>query len=213
MNASPKIKVAIVEDTDDIRISLALLIGSNKGFECQYAYSNCEEAMKELPEKAVDIILMDIHMPGMNGIECVSKLKPLMPGTQFMMCTVYDDDESIFKALRAGATGYILKRTTPSRIIESLIELYQGGAPMSGEIARRVVATFNQPPALSNEKTENLTPREKEILEQLAKGFLYKEIADTLFISRETVKKHIHNIYRKLEVQTRTEALNKAYAR
>ena len=213
MVVTGNISVAIVEDTEDIRVSLATLIGGNDGFECGYSLSSAEQALRDLPGKKVDIVLMDISMPGMSGIECVRKLKPLMPGTHFMMCTVYNDDESIFNALKAGASGYILKRTTPEKIIEALKELFNGGSPMSSEIARRVVSTFNSGQKVSNQNIESLTAREKEILELLAKGFLYKEIADSLFISRETVKKHIHNIYRKLEVQTRTEALNKAYSR
>src|SRR6185436_13561399 len=165
-----------------------------------------------LPELQPDVVLMDINLPGKNGIDCVRELVEKIPATQFMMCTVYDDDDNIFEALRAGATGYLLKRTSPAQILEAIRDLREGGSPMSGEIARRVVESLhkkNQPAAA----TEILTQREKEILDYLSKGFLYKEIAAELFISMDTVKKHIHNIYEKLQVQTRTEALNKAFSR
>ena len=155
---------------------------------------------------------MDINLPAMNGIECMTLIKDKMPGTQFMMCTVYENDDAIFSALESGATGYLLKRTSPAHILEAIRELHAGGSPMSSEIARRVVEAMH-----GRKKTsglfETLTEREKEILEFLAKGLLYKEIAAELFISKETVKYHIHNIYDKLHVQTRTEALNKAYER
>ncbi len=146
----------------------------------------------------------------MNGIECMRIVKDKMPQTQFMMCTVYDDDDFTFKALQSGATGYLLKRTSPAQILEAIRDLHEGGSPMSSEIARRVVDSM-QRKARPSEASELLTLREKEILDFLAKGFLYKEIAAELCISKETVKKHIHNIYEKLQVQTRTEALNKAF--
>ena len=153
---------------------------------------------------------MDNGLPGMDGIECMKILKPGMPKAQFMMCTVFDDDDHIFNALKSGASGYILKRTSPAQILEALSDLYEGGSPMSSEIARRVVKSMQESKKRSKE-VELLTTRENEILDYLAKGYLYKEIATELFISKETVKKHIHNIYDKLHVQTRTEALNKAF--
>lgn len=204
------IKVAIVEDTDDIREALRVLINGSSGFECVHVYVDAEEALSDMPLKDIDVVLMDINLPGMDGIDCMKALKPAMPNTQFMMCTVYDDDDHIFNALRSGASGYILKRTSPAQILEAIRDLSEGGSPMSSEIARRVVNSL-QSSGKSQEAIKLLTRRETEILDFLAKGYLYKEIATELSISKETVKKHIHNIYEKLHVQTRTEALNRAF--
>jgi len=206
------IRVSIVEDNDDIRDALRALIKGSLGFECIHVYPDAEKALKDLPEREIDVVLMDINLPGMNGIECMRSIKDRMPQTQFMMCTVYDDDEDIFSALESGATGYLLKRTSPAQILEAIRDLYNGGSPMSSEIARRVVASVQKRKKLP-EPVEALTNRENEILEYLAKGFLYKEIAEQLFISNETVKRHIHNIYDKLHVQSRIEAVNKAFQR
>ena len=205
-----KINVSIVEDTDDIRNALQMLIGSSPCFECTYTYSNAEDAIEDLPYKDVDVVLMDIQLPGMDGIECMRQHIPQMPNTKFMISTVYDHDDYIFNALQSGASGYMLKRTSPAHILEAIHDLYAGGSPMSSEIARRVVDSM-QKTKKRIEATEMLTDREKEILDFLAQGFLYREIATELCISNETVKKHIHNIYKKLHVQTPTEALNKAY--
>ena len=205
-----KIIVSIVEDTDDIRNALRVLINGSKGFECVHVFADAEEALQNMSSKEIDVVLMDINLPGMDGIECMKTLKPEMPKSQFMMCTVYDDDDHIFNALQSGASGYILKRTSPAQILEAIRDLHEGGSPMSSEIARRVVDSMQKSKKRS-EATELLTDRENEILDFLAKGYLYKEIAAELFISKETVKKHIHNIYDKLHVQTRTEALNKAF--
>jgi DNA-binding NarL/FixJ family response regulator len=207
-----KITVSIVEDIDEIRNALRVLINGSPGFECVHVYANAEEALQQLSSKNIDVVLMDIGLPGMDGIECMKILKPGMPMAQFMMCTVYDDDDHIFNALKSGASGYILKRTSPAQILESISDLYEGGSPMSSEIARRVVQSMHASKKPSK-AVELLTNRENEILDYLAKGYLYKEIATELFISKETVKKHIHNIYDKLHVQNRTEALNKAYRR
>jgi DNA-binding NarL/FixJ family response regulator len=207
-----KIKVSIVEDTDDIRNALRVLIDGSPGFECIHVYADAEEALQDMSSQDIDIVLMDIGLPGMDGIECMKILKPEMPKAQFMMCTVYDDDDHIFNALRSGASGYILKRTSPAQILEAIHDLYEGGSPMSSEIARRVVESMYE----SNKRSkavELLTARENEILDFLARGYLYKEIATELFISKETVKKHIHSIYDKLHVQNRTEAINKAFPR
>jgi len=204
------IKVAIVEDQDLIRNAMHLVINGSPGFECMYTYANAEDALSDLPGKEIQVVLMDINLPGMDGIRCMQKLKPDMPGTQFMMCTVYDDDDHIFQALQTGANGYLLKRTSPAQILEAVRELFEGGSPMSSEIARRVVNSM-QMPGKSNQARELLTDRENDILDFLAKGYLYKEIANELFIRIDTVKKHIHNIYDKLRVQNRTEALNKAF--
>ena len=207
-----KITVSIVEDTDTIRDALQLVINGSEGFECIHVYADAETAMEDMPAREIDVVLMDINLPVMNGIECMAMLKNKMPDTQFMMCTVYEDDDAIFSALESGATGYLLKRTSPAQILESIRELHHGGSPMSSEIARRVVEGMHGR-KMSSKSLELLTDREKEVLELLAKGFLYKEIATELFISKETVKSHIHNIYDKLHVQTRTEALNKAFQR
>ena len=206
------IRVALVEDEIDIREAMRVLINGSKNFECIYTYASGEDALKDLPGKDVNVVIMDIHLPGTNGIECVADLNLKMPKTQFMMCTVYDDDDNIFSALQSGATGYILKRTSPAQILEAIRDLHNGGSPMSSEIARRVVTSLQRKKILSSE-TEILTERETEILDYLSKGYLYKEIAEALSISKETVKKHIHNTYEKLQVQTRTEAINKAYNR
>jgi DNA-binding NarL/FixJ family response regulator len=207
-----KIIVSIVEDIDDIRDALRVLINGSNGFECIHVYANAEDALKSMEEKDINVVLMDINLPGMDGIDCMKTLKPAMPNTQFMMCTVYDDDDHIFNALQSGASGYILKRTSPAQILEAIRDLHDGGSPMSSEIARRVVGSM-QNKGKPSEVVEILTKRETEILDFLAKGYLYKEIATELYISKETVKKHIHNIYNKLHVQTRTEALNKAFQR
>ena len=207
-----KIRVSIVEDTKEIREAMRALINNSRGFECIHVYPDAETALKDLPVNEIDVVLMDINLPGINGIECMVRLKDKMPQAQFMMSTVYDDDEYIFSALELGATGYMLKRTSPAQILEAIRDLHEGGSPMSSEIARRVVDAMHRKRKPSG-PVEVLTDREKVILDYLSRGFLYKEIAGELFISKETVKKHIHNIYDKLHVQTRTEALNKAYQR
>lgn len=204
------ISVVIVEDDPDIRQSFETIVGTAPGFQCSQAYGNAEDAVAGIPALQPDVVIMDIHLPGMTGIEAVQLLKAQMPSLQIAMCTVYEDDEHIFNALKAGASGYLLKRTSPDKLLEALHDLHQGGSPMSGEIARRVVTSF-QRKATPAPQLAMLTPREKEILDLLAKGYLYKEIASELFISIETVKRHIHNIYEKLHVQTRTEALNKVF--
>ncbi len=204
------IRVVIVEDDPDIRQSFETIVGSAPGFDCIKAFVNAEDAVEGIPALRPDVVIMDIHLPGMTGIEAVQLLKEQMPALQIAMCTVYEDDEHIFNALKAGASGYLLKRTSPEKLLEALHDLHQGGSPMSGEIARRVVNSFQRKAAPSPELAV-LTAREKEILDLLAKGYLYKEIAAELFISIETVKRHIHNIYEKLHVQTRTEALNKVF--
>jgi len=207
-----EIRVAVVEDSDDIREALRIVINGSEGFECLFVYPDAETALADLPSKEIDVVLMDINLPGMNGIDCIRQLKGTMPHTQFMICTVYDDNDVIFSALESGATGYLLKRTAPTRILEAIKELYHGGSPISGEIARRIVSSIHNRKK-NSENVADLTERENEILQLLAKGYLYKEIAAKLFISLETVKSHIHNIYDKLHVQTRVEALNKAFQR
>jgi DNA-binding NarL/FixJ family response regulator len=201
-----------VEDTEDIREALRVLINGSRGFECIHVFPDAETALQSMAENEIDVVLMDINLPGLNGIECMVRLKDKMPQAQFMMCTVYDDDDNIFSALESGASGYMLKRTSPAQILEAIRDLHEGGSPMSSEIARRVVDAMQRKKKPAGQ-TDTLTDREKEILDFLSRGFLYKEIANELFISKETVKKHIHNIYDKLQVQTRTEALNKAFQR
>ena len=207
-----KIRVSIVEDLEDIRESWRILINGSTGFECIHVYADAEEALEKMPANEIDVVIMDINLPGMDGISCMNALKTVMPGAQFMMCTVYQDDDHIFNALQSGASGYILKRTSPASLVEALGDLHNGGSPMSSEIARRVVDSM-QNKGKTDEAVELLTGRELEILDFLTKGYLYKEIAAELFISTHTVKKHIYNIYGKLHVQTRTEAVNKAYRR
>ncbi len=209
MPADSTIKISIVEDNHDIRESLRIVIDGAAGFECKHVFSDCESALQSPPPADTDIVLLDIHLPGRTGIECLPELKALLRQTQFMMFTVFDDDDNIFKALANGASGYILKRTGPAQILEAIRELKNGGSPMSPEIARRVVASF-QKPAVSKE-AEKLTPRELEILTLLSKGLFYKEIADHLHLAVDTIKKHLHHVYEKLHVQNRTEAINKVF--
>ena len=207
-----KITVSIVEDTEDIRESLRLLIDGSPGFECVHVYADAEEALDKMPAHEINVVLMDIHLPKMDGIECMKRLKPVMHNAQFMMYTVCDDDDHIFNALQSGASGYLLKRTYPAQVLEAIRDLHEGGSPMSSDIARRVIYYMHNK-GKKAEAVELLTERETEVLDFLAKGYLYKEIAAELFISTATVKQHIHNIYGKLHVQTRTEALNKAFQR
>jgi len=203
------IKICIVEDLKEIREGLVSLLSLDERFEMLKAFSDAESAAKELMQWQPDVVIMDINLPGMNGIECIKKVKLSCPNTQFIMFTIYENDEKVFEALVAGASGYMLKKTPLSKIIESLIELHEGGAPMSMQIARKVIDKMrrNESPSLN----EDLTTRENEVLQCLAKGWLYKEIGIKLNISMGTVRQHIHNIYEKLHVQNRTEALNKAF--
>jgi DNA-binding NarL/FixJ family response regulator len=207
------ISVAIVEDNHDIRTAMELLINGSEGYACVGTFNNAETALEQIPHLLPNVALMDFNLPGgMNGIECIARLKAEFPDMQFMMLTVYEDDDKIFQALEAGASGYILKKTSPGELLEAIRDLHEGGSPMSSQIARRVVAYF-QKQAKPNPALEALTSREKEILDQLSKGFLYKEIASNLYISIETVRRHVHNIYEKLHVRSRTDAVNKYYNR
>ena len=206
------VTVSIVEDLDEVREALQRLINQSEIFCLVEGFNNAEQAERRIPLQPRDLVIMDINLPGMSGIECIRRIKEKCPGTQFMMFTIYEDDEKVFEALKAGAHGYLLKKTPKEKLLEALEELYNGGSPMSTNIARKVIEAFekkNQPP----EELNTLTNKEKQILDLLAKGFLYKEIAAELIISKETVKKHIHNIYDKLQVQTRTEALNKVFSK
>jgi DNA-binding NarL/FixJ family response regulator len=202
------ISVSIVEDSDKFRETLARILNRSEGFRCISQYPNAEDALKALPQDNPEVVLMDINLPGMNGVECVRQLKLAMPKIQVMMLTVYEDTENIFNALAAGATGYMLKRTPRDELLEAIREVHRGGSPMTTHIARKVVLSFQRAaPAAS--PTENLSPREQEVLDCLAKGFLYKEIAEKLNISYETVHTYIRRIYEKLQVRTRTEAVAK----
>jgi len=205
------IKVAIVEDIKDIREGLQLLISSSDNFTCTDVYSTAEEALLRLASVKPDVVLMDIHLPGINGIEAVRKLKAENPKIQFIMSTVYEDDENIFESLKAGASGYLLKKTSPDKILDAIKEVYNGGSPMSALIARKVISAFQKKDPI-DERTE-LTQKEKEILKELAKGLRYKEIADLLQISMDTVRTHVRHIYEKLQVQSRMEAVNKVYGK
>ncbi|RPD43171.1 DNA-binding response regulator [Chitinophaga barathri] len=211
-NSMDIISVAIVEDNHDIRQAMELLINGSEGYACIGAFNNAENALEKIPQLLPNVVLMDFNLPGMNGIECIIRLKAEFPDMQFMMLTVYEDDDKIFMALEAGASGYILKKTSPGELLDAIRDLHDGGSPMSSQIARRVVAYF-QKQAKPNPALEALTSREKEILDQLSKGFLYKEIAGNLFISIETVRRHVHNIYEKLHVRSRTDAVNKYFNR
>ncbi|MGN6604594.1 MAG: response regulator [Ginsengibacter sp.] len=205
------IAVSVVEDIDEIRTRLKTILDESEEFMCTGVYNKAEDACKELPQVMPDIVLMDINLPGMSGIECMRKLKAVAPQILFMMFTIYEDSDQVFEALTAGASGYLLKKTPHDQLKEALKELYEGGSPMSTQIARKVVAYFQKKGEPKNEEESILSPREKEVLELLSKGFLYKEIADKLSISTGTVRQHIHKIYEKLHVQNRTEALNKFY--
>ena len=202
------ISVSIVEDNDKLRGTLARLLDRSDGFHCLSQYANAEDALKGLPQVRPNVVLMDINLPGMNGVECVRKLKQLVPQTQVLMLTVYEDTENIFNALAAGAGGYLLKRTTSKELLEAIQEMHRGGSPMTMHIARKVVQSFQQS-AASAQSTENLSPREQEVLDFLSHGFLYKEIAEKMGVSYETVHTYIRRIYEKLQVRTRTEAVAK----
>jgi DNA-binding NarL/FixJ family response regulator len=207
------INVAIVEDNRDIRLALEQIIGMSEGYHFVGSFSSAEEAVIGLPKIKPDVVLMDINLGAMDGIECVRRVKPDNPEILFMMCTVYEEDEKIFEALAAGANGYILKKTAPTRLLEAIRELFEGGAPMSSQIARKVVAAFQKLPPAQQNKLDSLSNREAEILELLARGMLYKEIAGQLNIAQETVKKHVYHIYEKLHVNNRVEAVNKYFGR
>jgi len=198
-------RVAIVEDNRTIRESLTEFVQSDPEFRCVCTCTTAEEALKALPKHQPEIVLMDIQLPNMSGIECTAQLKQLLPTAQIIMVTVYEDTDRIFKALRAGACGYLLKRCTPEELISAVREVRQGGAPMSREIARKVIASFTEPITTAAE-VEGLSPREREILELLAEGFPNKEIADRLGLTDGTVRWHLRHIYHKLHVRSRTEA-------
>ena len=211
-----KTSVAIVEDNHDIRIALEQIIESSEYYSFAGSCISGEEALVKLPFLNPKVVLMDIGLGGISGIEVVRELKATHPEILFMMCTIYEEDEKIFEALSAGASGYILKKTSPAKLLEGIKELIEGGAPMSSQIARKVVAAFQNKPntaAIVGSALDVLSKRENEILEMLSTGLLYKEISDKLYISSETVRKHVYHIYEKLHVSNRVEAVNKFFGR
>jgi DNA-binding NarL/FixJ family response regulator len=210
------ITIAIVEDIPELREAMISMIRLEKDLLCIYNFGNAEDALTTLTGDPVDVVLMDIHLPGMSGTECVLELKQRHPGMQFIISTIFQDDENIFSALKAGASGYLLKGDEPARILEAIKDVHNGGSPMNSQIARKVIASFHgkiAEPSANEKAGALLTPREHELLRMLAKGLRYKEIASELSISVETVRKHINNIYTKLQVQSRIEAVNKVYPR
>ncbi len=202
------IKVCIVEDSRGTRESLKELLERAPGLRCVGAYPNGERALEGIPKDAPDVVLMDINLPGISGIECVARLKERLPKVQVLMLTTYEESDLIFDSLRNGASGYLLKNMPPAELIQAIEQVHAGGAPMSMQIARKVVAHFQQIKRPSSE-VEKLTKREQEILALLAKGYLYKEIADHLGITLSTVRAHLHTVYEKLHVQSRTQAVVK----
>lgn len=205
------IKVAVVEDNSFFRTSLEKLIQDATDLNLVGSFDSGESAVASIPKLSPDVVLMDIDMGKMSGIDAVKELKLKCPHTLFVMCTVYEDNDKIFEALRAGACGYILKKGNPDAIISAIHDAFGGGAPMSSEIASKVVASFRSPVSSANNDIEVLTQRENEILELLVRGQLYKEIASMLNISQETVRKHVYHIYKKLHVNNRVEAFHKYY--
>src|SRR4030095_3886652 len=203
------ISVSIIEDNDQLRTTLARVISRSEGFKCLSHFANAEDALQHLPTgERPDVVLMDINLPGMNGVDCVRHLKQQLHQVQVMMLTVYEDTENIFNALAAGASGYLLKRTKTAELLNAIKEVHAGGSPMTTHIARKVIQSF-QKTGPSTQPAENLSQREQEVLECLSQGLIYKEIADKLGISYETVHTYIRRIYEKLQVRTRTEAVAK----
>ena len=203
-----QIKVAIVDDDEGIRTSLATLIRRATNFKLTGDYANAETALTEIPRHPPDVVLMDINLPGMKGVECVRQLKTALPAVQFLMLTVYEDSDSLFNSLKAGASGYLLKRTASARLLEAIRDVHAGGSPMTPQLARRVVQFFARPVDGAG-SLAGLTPGEREFLGQLANGYAYKEIADRMKISIDTVRSYVRTVYEKLHVHSRTEAVVK----
>lgn len=200
--------MSIVEDDPEVRGSLARLIDSSPGYRCVSQHASGENALQEIPRINPNVALMDINLPGFSGVECTRRLKPVAPATQIIMLTVYQNTENIFNALAAGATGYLLKQTPPAELLAAIRDVHEGGSPMSSHIARKIVQSFQQP-APSSPEAQSLSPREAQVLDLLAKGYLYKEIAETMKVTYATVHTHIRHIYEKLHVRSRTEAVAK----
>lgn len=203
-----QIKVAIVEDDEGIRTSLAALVRRAPTLHLAGDYANAEAALKEIPRHLPNVVLMDINLPGMNGVECVRHLKASLPAVQFLMLTVYEDSDSLFNSFKAGASGYLLKRTASARLLEAIRDVHGGGSPMTPQLARRVVQFFSKPVA-DTANVSGLTPGEREFLDQLARGYAYKEIAGRMNISIDTVRSYVRTVYEKLHVHSRTEAVVK----
>jgi DNA-binding NarL/FixJ family response regulator len=206
--SNPPIKVAIVDDDEGIRSGLAALIKRAPEFKLTRDYPDGESAVKDIPQHQPDVVLMDINLPGMKGYECVRQLKTVLPKVQFLMLTVYEDSDSLFNSLKAGASGYLLKRTASERLLDAIRDVHAGGSPMTPQLARRVVMFFNSP-VKADPQLAQLTPGEKEFLDQLSKGYAYKEIADRMKISIDTVRSYVRTVYEKLHVHSRTEAVVK----
>ena len=203
------ITVSIVEDIDDVRNGLAGIIRMSEGFIVLNSFASAEEALPALISSPPDIVIMDINLPGMNGIDCIRQARIKNPQIQFMMFTIYENSDTVFDALEAGATGYLLKNSSPAKIVESLRELYEGGSPMNAEIAKKLVTRFQKKASTLDEY--HLTPKEHEVLQLMSKGYLYKEIAAELNNTVNTIKQHIRHIYEKLHVQNKAEAINKVF--
>ncbi len=204
------IGICIIEDIVDIQQGLRSVIESDDRLNWIKSFETAEEAIEHIPRLKPDVVITDINLPGKNGIECVFELKNRDPGIQFIMFTIYEDNDQVFEALKAGATGYILKNTAPDKIVEAIMELHEGGSPMSPKIARKVLQSFSK---VENPVLQLISKREREVLDLLSKGYLYKEIADQLNITLSTVKRHLNHIYEKLQVQNKTEAVNKLYGK
>lgn len=210
--ATETIRIAIVEDHHDLRDSWRGIIEDAPSFQCLECFATGEDALREIPLYKPDVVLMDINLPGMSGIECTRLLRAQIPRLQVLILTVYEDSERIFEALEAGASGYLLKRTSPDQLLQAIIEVRNGGSPMTSEVARKVVQSFRKPAKTSAAEEAKLTPREEEILKLLAQGYVTKEISDKLGISYFTSQTHLKNIYEKLHVRSRTEAVLKYLA-
>jgi DNA-binding NarL/FixJ family response regulator len=205
------IKVVIVEDNDTIRLGLKMLIDGTPDYSCEGAYSDCESMFLDIKKLEPDVVLMDIDLPGMSGIDGIIRLRKIYPDLRILVLTIYDEKDTVFKALCAGACGYMVKKTPPAQLLEAIYDAYKGGAPMSSHIARKVVEFFQDINKTDDDdELVNLTPREKEVLSGLVEGNNYKAIADSLFISVETVRFHFRNIYKKLHVHSQAEAVVKA---
>lgn len=204
------IDVVIVEDNDTIREGLRALIDGTEGYKCIAAYSNCEDLLTDIEKNVPDVLLMDIGLPGMSGIEGVEKIRKILPDLNILILTVYEESDLIFNALCAGACGYLVKKTPPARLLEAIKEAYDGGSPMSSQIARKIVNFFQQKGVFPSSSSILLTEREREVLKGLVEGNTYRAIADSLYISVDTIRHHIRNIYKKLHVHSQSEAVAKA---
>ncbi len=205
------IRVTIVEDDKELLKGISTILSASEEVKLLPTFTNAEDFVAVAETLDADVAVIDIGLPGQSGIECIRQLKVRYPAMQFMMWTTFEDDDKIFQALKAGANGYILKTATPQQLIQAICDIHNGGSPMSSSIARKVIASFHGTAIKQSEY--NLTKRESEILEHLARGYRYKEIADKLFVSLETVRSHVHHIYEKLQVSSRTDALNKVYGK